>query len=570
MGGTGMENQTMTIAIGSDHRGFSAKEVIKRALEARGIEVVDVGCGGTESCDYNDFGEMVAAGVETGKYPLGIAICNSGLGMSIATNRYPHVRATLCHDEAMAKMSRQHNNSNLLVLGAILQPESELAGIVDAWLDEKFPEENRQVRRANKLTNAGNRVIEIAHLQDADREIYDVIMGHKEQEEGTVNLIASENLTSRAVREAQGSILTDKYAEGYPGKRWYSGCKYVDGAETLAIERAKELFGAEAANVQPHCGSSANMAVYFAVLEPGDTILSMSLDQGGHLSHGSPVNFSGKLFNIVPYMVDKDTEQLDYDTIEAQAKEVKPKLIVAGASAYPRALDFKRWRQIADSCGAMLMVDMAHIAGLVAGGAHENPVPHAEFVTSTTHKTLRGPRSGLILCRKEFEKAVNKTVFPGLQGGPLMNTIAAKAVCFKEAMAPEFKDYACQIVKNAAETARVLKERGFRLVSGGTDNHLVLVDVAASGLTGKDAAAALDETGIIVNKNTIPFDKNSPFITSGIRIGTASVTTRGMKEVEMRFIAGKIADVLSNIDDANMKAGIHEEVLEFSRKFLVP
>ena len=372
------------------------------------------------------------------------------------------------------------------------------------------------------------------------------------------------------MREAQGSILTNKYAEGYPGKRWYSGCKYVDGAETLAIERAKELFGAEAANVQPHCGSSANMAVYFAVLEPGDTILSMSLDQGGHLSHGSPVNFSGKLFNIVPYMVDKDTEQLDYDTIEAQAKEVKPKLIVAGASAYPRALDFKRWRQIADSCGAMLMVDMAHIAGLVAGGAHENPVPHAEFVTSTTHKTLRGPRSGLILCRKEFEKAVNKTVFPGLQGGPLMNTIAAKAVCFKEAMAPEFKDYACQIVKNAAETARVLKERGFRLVSGGTDNHLVLVDVAASGLTGKDAAAALDETGIIVNKNTIPFDKNSPFITSGIRIGTASVTTRGMKEVEMRFIAGKIADVLSNIDDANMKAGIHEEVLEFSRKFLVP
>ncbi|NLB70267.1 MAG: serine hydroxymethyltransferase [Lentisphaerae bacterium] len=412
--------------------------------------------------------------------------------------------------------------------------------------------------------------MEIAHIQDVDREIYDVILGHKEQEEDTINLIASENLTSRAVREAQGCIMTNKYAEGYPGKRWYSGCKYVDEAEILAIERAKELFGAEAANVQPHCGSAANMAVYFAVLEPGDTILSMSLDQGGHLTHGSPVNFSGKLFNIVPYTVNPDTELIDYDEVEELALEVKPKLIVAGASAYPRGLDFKRWRQIADSCGAMLLVDMAHIAGLVAGGVHQNPVPYAEFVTSTTHKTLRGPRSGLVLCRKEFEKDINKTVFPGLQGGPLMSTIAAKAVCFKEAMAPEFKQYAQQVVKNSIALADAIKSRGYRLVSGGTDNHMMLVDVAASGLTGKDAAAVLDAAGIIVNKNTIPYDKNSPFVTSGIRIGTASVTTRGMKEEEMGFIGNKIADVLENMDDSELHLKIREEVVAFARKFMVP
>ncbi len=445
-----------------------------------------------------------------------------------------------------------------------------MPAIVNDWVDEKIPEENRQVRRAEKLLNTHVVADQIAHIQDVDREIYDVILGHKEQEEDTINLIASENLTSRAVREAQGCIMTNKYAEGYPGKRWYSGCKYVDEAEILAIERAKELFGAEAANVQPHCGSAANMAVYFAVLEPGDTILSMSLDQGGHLTHGSPVNFSGKLFNIVPYTVNPDTELIDYDEVEELALEVKPKLIVAGASAYPRGLDFKRWRQIADSCGAMLLVDMAHIAGLVAGGVHQNPVPYAEFVTSTTHKTLRGPRSGLVLCRKEFEKDINKTVFPGLQGGPLMSTIAAKAVCFKEAMAPEFKQYAQQVVKNSIALADAIKSRGYRLVSGGTDNHMMLVDVAASGLTGKDAAAVLDAAGIIVNKNTIPYDKNSPFVTSGIRIGTASVTTRGMKEEEMGFIGNKIADVLENMDDSELHLKIREEVVAFARKFMVP
>ncbi|MCL1920436.1 MAG: serine hydroxymethyltransferase [Kiritimatiellaeota bacterium] len=390
------------------------------------------------------------------------------------------------------------------------------------------------------------------------------------QEDSTVNLIASENTVTRAVREASGSVLTNKYAEGYPGKRWYSGCIPVDTAEQLAIARAKQLFGADHANVQPHCGSAANMGVYFAVLKPGDTILSMSLDQGGHLTHGSPVNFSGQLFNIVPYRVSRETEALDYDALEALAKETKPKLIVAGASAYPRTLDFPRFRAIADAVGAMLMVDMAHIAGLVAGGAHPSPVPYAEFVTTTTHKTLRGPRGGLILCREEFAKAIDKTVFPGLQGGPLENIIAAKAVCFREALSPSFKAYAQQVVANSKALAATLAARGFHLVSGGTDNHLMLVNVARNGLTGKDAAAALDAAGIICNKNTIPFDTNSPFVTSGIRIGTASVTTRGMKEAEMATIGNWIADILADITNTAKQETVCAEVATLTAQFLVP
>ena len=560
----------MNIALGSDHGGLSTKEALKQILTAKGIEFTDLGCFTKESCDYPVFGASVAAAVEMGQNDRGILVCTTGIGMSISANRFPHVRAALCTSPDAARLSRSHNDSNILVLGEQTQSTQNAVAIVEAWLGSEFSGEARHARRIAELTAIGNRITEVSHLQDEDREVYTAIMEHKDQEESTINLIASENLTSRAVREAQGSILTNKYAEGYPGKRWYSGCKFVDEIEILAIERAKTLFGAEAANVQPHCGSSANMAVYFAVLNPGDTILSMSLDQGGHLSHGSPVNFSGKLFNIVPYCVDPKTEMLDYDAIEEQAKLVKPKMIVAGASAYPRRLDFARWRKVADACGAMLLVDMAHIAGLVAGGSHENPVPYAEFVTSTTHKTLRGPRSGLVLCRKEFEAAVNKTVFPGLQGGPLMHTTAAKAVCFKEAMAPEFKQYAHQIVRNCATLAGVLSARGFRLVSGGTDNHLMLVDVAAAGLTGKVAAAALDETGIIVNKNTIPFDKNSPFVTSGIRIGTASVTTRGMMEEDMKFIGDKIATVLENINDADLRIKLRKEVVDFSHRFMVP
>ncbi len=381
-----------------------------------------------------------------------------------------------------------------------------------------------------------------------DPEVAAAIEAEVNRQRSKIELIASENFVSEAVMEAIGTPLTNKYAEGYPGKRYYGGCEFVDVVENLAIERAKELFGAEAANVQPHSGAQANMAVFFACLEPGDTVLSMSLAHGGHLSHGSPVNMSGKYFNIVPYGVTEDTQTIDYDEIRRLALECRPKLILAGASAYPREIDFARFADIAKEVGAYFLVDMAHIAGLVAAGLHPNPVPFADFVTTTTHKTLRGPRGGLILCKEEHLKMINKAIFPGIQGGPLMHTIAAKAVCLKEALSPEFREYQLQIKKNAAALAGALTERGFSLVSGGTDNHLMLVDLRDKGVTGKDAERLLDEVGITVNKNAIPFDPQSPFITSGIRIGTPAVTTRGMKEEDMAEIAELIRLTLTELE----------------------
>jgi glycine hydroxymethyltransferase len=389
----------------------------------------------------------------------------------------------------------------------------------------------------------------LKHVRETDPEVYDAIVRETRRQHENIELIASENFTSLAVLEAAGTVLTNKYAEGYPGKRWYGGCEHVDVVETLAIERAKVLFGAEHANVQPHSGSSANAAVYFALLKPGDTVLAMNLAHGGHLTHGHPMNFSGQFFKIVPYGVSKKDERIDYAELEALAKERRPKMILAGASAYPRIIDFEKFRRIADAVGAILMVDMAHFAGLVAAGLHPNPVPLAEVVTTTTHKTLRGPRAGLILCRKEFAKAIDSEVFPGLQGGPLMHIIAAKAVALKEAMAEDFRAYQRQIVSNARELAAALAAKGFRLVSGGTDNHLMLVDVTVKGTTGKDAALALDRARITVNKNAIPFDTKPPFTASGIRLGTPAVTTRGMREAEMRLIAGFIHDVLADPSD---------------------
>ncbi|NLY29147.1 MAG: serine hydroxymethyltransferase [Firmicutes bacterium] len=384
------------------------------------------------------------------------------------------------------------------------------------------------------------------HINRIDPEVSAALRRELERQRNSIELIASENFVSRAVLEAAGSVLTNKYAEGYPNRRYYGGCQYVDEVEVLAIERAKALFGAEHANVQPHAGAQANMAVYFAILSPGDTVLGMSLAHGGHLTHGSPVNFSGKLFNFVHYGVDRETEQIDYDELEHLAKEHRPKLVVAGASAYPRIIDFERIRAICDEVGAYFMVDMAHIAGLVAAGLHPSPVPHAHFVTTTTHKTLRGPRGGLILCKKEFAKAIDKTIFPGTQGGPLMHIIAAKAVALKEAAAPEFKEYQQRVVSNAAALAKALRDRGLRLVSGGTDNHLILVDVRSLGLTGKDAEEALDAVGITTNKNAIPFDPEKPFITSGLRLGTPAVTTRGMGTAEMEAIGDIIYRVLAS------------------------
>ena len=404
-------------------------------------------------------------------------------------------------------------------------------------------------------------------LKDFDPELFDSICKETERQEFQLELIASENLVSERVLEAQGSLLTNKYAEGYPDKRYYGGCENVDIAEKLAIKRAKELFGAEHVNVQPHSGSQANMGVYFAVLKPGDTILGMNLAHGGHLTHGSPVNFSGRLYNVVAYGVDKKTEYIDYEEVEKLALKHKPKLIVVGASAYPRTLDFKRFREIADKVDAYVMVDIAHIAGLVATGLHPNPVPYAEFVTTTTHKTLRGPRGGMIMCQERFAKDINSRIFPGIQGGPLMHVIAAKAVAFKEALSDEFKDYQKQVIENAAALASSLKNKGYRIVSGGTDNHLMLVDLTDKGLTGKVAEEALDHAGITTNKNGIPFDTQSPFITSGIRIGTPAVTSRGLKKPEMEMIASFIDQVLSDVENKDLQTKIKGEVKELCKKY---
>jgi glycine hydroxymethyltransferase len=407
----------------------------------------------------------------------------------------------------------------------------------------------------------------MSFLEKVDLEVARAIGLETRRQAGKLELIASENFVSEAVLEAQGSIMTNKYAEGYPGKRYYGGCEFVDIVETLAIDRCKKLFGAESVNVQPHSGTQANMAVYFAAVQPGDTILGMNLSHGGHLSHGSSANFSGKLYKIISYGVSKDTETINFDEVEKLAKEHKPKMIIVGASAYPRLLDFNRFRKIADEVGAVIMADIAHVAGLVATVLHPSPIPVCEYVTSTTHKTLRGPRGGLIMCKEAYAKTLNSRVFPGMQGGPLMHVIAAKAVAFKEALLPEFKEYQSQIIKNAQAMADELKNQGLRLVSGGTDNHLMLVDLTAKGVTGKDAQEALDLAAITVNKNGIPFDTQGPQITSGIRIGTPAVTTRGMKEKEMRLIASYIVDVIKNINDDHKIKAVAEKVKNLCAQF---
>jgi len=407
-------------------------------------------------------------------------------------------------------------------------------------------------------------------LRKTDPEIYEAIVAEEKRQRENVELIASENFTSRAVMEAQGSVMTNKYAEGYPKKRWYGGCENVDTAEQLAIDRAKRLFNCEHVNVQPHSGAQANMAVYFSMLKPGDKILAMNLAHGGHLTHGHPANFSGKFYNVSQYGVSKNTEQIDYDALQKQAEEVQPVMITAGASAYPRIIDFPRLRQIADSVGSILFIDMAHIAGLVAGGQHPSPIPHAQFVTTTTHKSLRGPRGGIVMCEEKFAKQIDATVFPGVQGGPLMHVIAAKAVCFHEALQPQFRDYQRQVVINAKALAAGLAKHGYRIVSGGTDNHLMLVDLRPKDLNGKEAQEVLDRAGITTNKNAIPFDTSSPFKPGGIRVGTPAVTTRGMKEEEMLEIADLITEALANRTDEAVLNRVREKVRELTHRFPLP
>lgn len=405
------------------------------------------------------------------------------------------------------------------------------------------------------------------YLKKQDPEVFNAILNETKRQNDNIELIASENFASPAVLEAQGQAMVNKYAEGYPGKRWYNGCEFVDIVEKLAVKRAKLLFGAEHANVQPHSGTQANMAVYFSVLKPGDKIMALDLACGGHLSHGHVQNFSGKLYTIVPYGVDKKTEKIDYDKVLDIAKINKPKLILAGGSAYPRAIDFKKFRKICDKIGAYLLVDMAHFAGLVAAGIHPNPIPYAEFVTTTTHKTLRGPRAGIIFCKKEFAKKIDTEVFPGIQGGPLMHTIAAKAVALAEALRPEYKVYQKQIVANAKTLAAALEDNGYKIVSGGTDTHLMLVDLRDKNITGRDAALLLDKANITVNKNLIPFDEKSPFLTSGIRLGTPAVTTRGMKESQMRKIAGLIDRIISHPKELKTLKGVKRDVRQIVRGF---
>ena len=559
----------MKLAIASDHGGVELKSALVNAL-ANIAEVEDLGPSDKTSCDYSDYAVKVAMKVSSGAAEFGILICRSGIGMSMCANRFQNVRAALCSTTEAATLTRQHNGANVLCLGADTVSVEYAVEIAKAFLATPVDEDERHARRRWKLERA-QRFSDASGLMRDDPEVFAAIEAQTIQEDTEINLIASENTSSRACREATGSVLMNKYAEGYPGKRWYSGCLPVDAAEELARKRACELFGADHANVQPHCGSAANMAVYFATIKPGDTILSMSLDQGGHLSHGSPVNFSGKIYNIVPYTVNPETETLDYDQIEKLAMEVKPKILLTGASAYPRTIDFKRIREICDKAGCIMLVDMAHIAGLVAGGAHPSPVPYADFVTTTTHKTLGGPRGGMVLCKEQWAKALDSAVFPGMQGGPLENIIAAKAVVFREWMLPEKKGYAQQVVKNCQVMCKTVQDRGYRIVSGGTDNHLFLVDVKKTkGITGKEAAAALDAAGIVVNKNTIPYDTESPFKTSGIRVGTASVTTRGMKEAEMIKIGTWIADVLDNIADTSVQERVKREAKELVAKFPVP
>ena len=545
------------IVLASDHRGLALKQALRKRLEAAGHEVRDVGTHSSESVNYPEFAAPAARAVSSGEASRGIVICGSGLGVSYTANRFPRVRAALVHDVETAALARQHNDANVLALSGDRTAPELAWQIVQTWLATPFDGGRHALRveQIDSLTRAGR-----SALAEADPAIAAILRREASRQADGIELIASENFVSEAVLEALGSVATNKYAEGYPGRRYYGGCNVLDEAENLAIERAKQLFGADHVNVQPHSGSQANECIYRAVLSPGDTILAMNLDHGGHLTHGSPVNFSGKLYQIVPYGVRQDSETIDYDAVRALAQQHRPKLIQCGATAYSRVIDFRRFREIADEVGALLFADIAHIAGLVVTGHHPSPVGQAQLIGTTTHKTLRGPRGGMILCDREFAKAVDSAVFPGGQGGPLMHVIAAKAVAFLEAQQPGFHDYCGQIVANARTLAAALAERGFRIVSGGTDNHLFLLSLVGRELSGKAAERALEQAGITTNKNMVPFDPRKPAVTSGVRIGTPAVTTRGMREPEMQQIAAWIVRALERADDAASLAAVRAEV----------
>jgi len=555
------------LAIASDHGGLTLKKAIVAHLKAGGYGVEDLGTHDGASVDYPDFAELVSERVLDGRADAGILVCTTGIGMSIAANRHAGIQASLVSDASTAAMTREHNASNILCLAGKTTPEPTAMEIVDTWLKTPFAG-GRHGRRVDKMNTQAH---PLSILASSDPAVAHIIQGEQHRQQDHIELIASENFTSRAVMAAQGSCLTNKYAEGYPGKRWYGGCEEVDKVEQLAIDRACELFGAKFANVQPHSGSQANAAVYFSVLQPGDKVLGMNLAHGGHLTHGNPANFSGRFYQFCQYGVSQTDERINYDELAEVALREKPKMITAGASAYPRIIDFQKMSAIAKSVGAYLFVDMAHIAGLVAGGAHPTPMEYADFVTSTTHKSLRGPRGGIILTNnEELAKKINSQVFPGVQGGPLMHVIAAKAVCFGECLKPDFKEYTAQVVKNAQALAATLAALGYRIVSGGTDNHLMLVDLRPKGLNGKIASETLDKAAITVNKNGIPFDTEKITLGGGIRIGTPAVTTRGMKEAEMTQIAAWIDRALTHREDNAVLAEIRKEVSATNQRFPLP
>ncbi|MEI8341814.1 MAG: ribose 5-phosphate isomerase B [Verrucomicrobiota bacterium] len=562
-------SKPLRIALGADHGGIDLKKKIHTYLTGKGFVVSDIGAFSTESVDYPDYAEAVCREIISDQCDYGVLVCKTGIGMSIAANRYPHIRAALVSTDEEAKITRLHNNSNVLCLSAKELDDNQTFKIIDTYLKTPF-EGGRHERRVEKLEHLATPSYSNQSLAEVDPEIAAAINEESKRQFENIELIASENFTSRAVMEAQGSVLTNKYAEGYPGRRWYGGCEYVDVVEQLAIDRAKLIFGAEHANVQPHSGSQANMAVYFSVLQPGDKILTMDLAHGGHLTHGHKANFSGRYYEVSHYGVSKETETIDYDALAKQAEEFRPKMITAGASAYPRIIDFQRMREIADSVGAYLFVDMAHIAGLVAGGMHPNPTPLADFTTTTTHKSLRGPRAGMILCKEKYAKQIDGQIFPGIQGGPLMHVIAAKAVCFHEALQPAFKDYQRQVTHNAKALAARLAKNGYRIVSGGTDNHLMLVDLRPNNLDGKTAQETLDRAGITVNKNGIPFDTMPISKGGGIRIGTPAVTTRGMKEEEMMEIADLIHQALTCGGDETALQKVRKQVLSLTARYPLP
>jgi glycine hydroxymethyltransferase len=556
-----MSHPTFRIAVGADHGAFELKKAVVAHLKAVGHEVMDFGSHGAEPVNYADYANLVARSVADGSHDFGILACTSGVGMCIAANRHRHVRAASVRDVEETETTRQHNDSNVLCLSGKFTDIPTAIAMTDTFLKTAF-EGGRHEARVR--ASSGSRIAV------TDPEVYAAITAEEKRQRNNIELIASENFTSPAVMEAQGSVLTNKYAEGYPGKRWYGGCENVDVVERLAIERAKELFGAEHANVQPHSGSQANTAVYFSVLKPGDKIFTMDLAHGGHLTHGHKANFSGRFYDVTHYGVSPDDERINYDELEKTARVLKPALITVGASAYSRIIDFERMGRLTREIGAFLFVDMAHIAGLVAAGVHPSPIPHADFVTSTTHKSLRGPRGGIILCKEEFAKKIDAQVFPGIQGGPLMHVIAAKAVCFGEALKPEFREYSAQVVENARAIAARLTHHGFRICSGGTDNHVMLVDLRNKNLNGTEASHALDEAGITVNKNGIPFDTGSPMKPSGIRIGTPAVTTRGMREKEVEQVADFIHEALSDHTSVKKLHALRERVFAFNRAFPLP